>query len=250
MDKSMARANINVFDAMGEIWAEVADKNQTQRQLKFLKRILKPDGYILDLACGTGRHSIPLSEAGYWIVGLDVSSRLLRIAKQLSASVELVRGDLRFLPFKAEAFMTAVSMDTSLGYLPSEKEDAEGLAEVNRVLKRAGILIVDVFNRAHLVAKYRGKKASSKNLDYPSFTLQQKRTVSDKGDWLCDVWSVKSKTDGRVRVFEHKVRLYVAECLRDFLKNVGFKVTATLGDYEGQVFSDYSPRFIVVAATN
>jgi len=60
----------------------------------------------------------------------------------------------------------------------------------------------------------------------------------------------ESKTDGRVRVFEHKVRLYVAERLRDFLKNVGFKVTATSGDYEGQVFSDYSPRFIVVAATN
>jgi len=243
----MAKANSNVFDTMGSIWAEIAANNQTQQQLEFLKRNLKPDGYILDLACGTGRHSIPLSKAGFLMVGLDVSNRLLRIAKQSSGSAQLVRGDIRFLPFKSAAFIAAISMDTSLGYLPSEKEDTESLAEANRVLKRNGRLIVDVFNRAHLVAKYGGKAASPKTFEYPSFLLQQKRAVSDKGDWLCDVWYVKNKADGCVRVFEHKVRLYQAERFRDLLQNVGFKVTATIGGYEGQGFGDDSPRLIVVA---
>jgi ubiquinone/menaquinone biosynthesis C-methylase UbiE len=246
----MTKTNSNVFDAMGDIWAEIADKNQTQRQLEFLKRNLKPDGYILDFACGTGRHSIFLSELGYQMVGLDVSSRLLRIAKQRSRDVQLVRGDMRFLPFKTEAFISAISMDTSLGYLPSEKEDTESLSEANRVLKQSGVLIVDVFNSAQLVKKYDEKETSPKTYTYPSFILQQKRTVNDKGDWLCDVWSVKNKSDGHVKVFEHKVRLYHAECLCDLLQNVGFKLKATLGDYEGQDFSGDSPRLIVVAAAN
>jgi ubiquinone/menaquinone biosynthesis C-methylase UbiE len=34
---------------------------------------------VLDLACGTGRHSIPLSNEGYNMVGLDVSLNLLKM---------------------------------------------------------------------------------------------------------------------------------------------------------------------------
>ena len=113
----------NVFDEMGVYWAEIADKNQTDRQIQFLKRHLKPDGYVLDVACGTGRHSIPLSKEGYWMVGLDVSANLLKVAKQRSNDVQLVRGNMRFLPFKPQAFAAAISMDTSFGYLPSEEDD-------------------------------------------------------------------------------------------------------------------------------
>ncbi len=125
---------MNVFDEMGIYWAEIADKNQTEKQLQFLKNHLKPEGYVLDLACGTGRHSIPLSKEGYGMVGLDVSANLLKIAKQRDGQIELVRGDMRFLPFKPQAFAAAVSMDTSFGYLPSEQDDRVSLAEVRRVL--------------------------------------------------------------------------------------------------------------------
>ena len=76
----------NVFDEMGVYWAEIADKDQTQRQIQFLKSHLKPEGYVLDLACGTGRHAISLSRQGYDVVGLDVSAKLLKIAKQRNQS--------------------------------------------------------------------------------------------------------------------------------------------------------------------
>jgi SAM-dependent methyltransferase len=243
----MANASCNVFDIMGDIWAEIADKNQTQLQIQFIKNHLEPEGCVLDLACGTGRHLIPLSAEGYGMVGLDVSKRLLKIAKQRSANMQLVRGDLRFLPFKNDVFTAAISMDTSLGYLPSEKEDMESLAEVKRALKLNSVVIVDVFNRAYLVGKYRGKEPSFKTYEYSNFTLQQKRTVSDKGDWLRDVWLVKNKSDGHEKVFEHSVRLYGALRLQELLKIVGFKISALFGDYEGQNFHDGFPRLIVVA---
>ena len=128
----------NVFDEMGEIWVEIADKNQTELQVAFLKSQLKPDGYILDLGCGSGRHLIPMAAAGYGIIGLDGSLRLLRIAKKRNGDVELVRGDVRFLPFREEAFKAAISMDTSFGYLPSEKDDVQSLREVCRVMGKTG----------------------------------------------------------------------------------------------------------------
>lgn len=96
--------SMNVFDEMGNYWAEIADKNSTENQIHFIKNILKTNGYVLDLACGTGRHSIPLSKEGYGMVGLDASLNLLRIAKKRWSQIQLVRGDMRFLSFRSGAF--------------------------------------------------------------------------------------------------------------------------------------------------
>jgi SAM-dependent methyltransferase len=241
---------LNVFDEMGNYWAEIADEDQTERQLQFLKNHLKWDGYVLDLACGTGRHTIPLSKQGFHVVGLDASPKLLKIAKHHCKDVELVWGDMRFLPFKVKAFGAVISMDTSLGYLPSEKEDAESVAEVRRVIAQGGDFFVDVFNRQNLIKKYQGRAPSAILRDYPSFVLQQKRAVSYGGEWLCDSWTIRDKSDGQVRVYEHTVRLYAPTRLQGLLEAAGFAVKQFFGDYEAQAFSADSSRLIVVASAN
>jgi ubiquinone/menaquinone biosynthesis C-methylase UbiE len=237
------KATGNVFDEMGMYWAEIADEHKTQRQIQFLKNHLSADGYLLDVACGTGRHSIPLSERGFGMVGLDISIKLLKIAKQRNPKIQVIRGDMQFLPFKREAFSAAIAMDTSFGYLPSKKEDAQNLAEIRRVLRRNGEFIIDVFNRQNLVTKSPSQKIS----EYPSFLLHQKQTVSKRGDRRCDVWEVHDKADGQVKVFEHSVRLYDRQQLEQLLAFTGFTVKAVFGDYEEQTFSADMPQLIFIA---
>ncbi len=237
----------NVFDAMGQFWAEIASQNHTQEQISFLKTQLKPDSTVLDLACGTGRHLIPLSHEGFYVVGLDVSRRLLKIAHQQGAKF-LVLGDLRFLPFKEGAFVAAVSMDTSFGYLASEGDDANNIAETKRVLNQGGILVLDVFNREQLTRKYRGKPSEPKTLEYSSFVLTQKRSISISGDQLCDEWILKKKFSGEKAVFEHTVRLYLHSDLERMLATTGFRVDNVFGDYEAQPYSGDSSRLILVAS--
>ena len=238
----------NIFDEMGSYWAEISDIHHTEQQIRFLKNQLKGQHYVLDLACGTGRHTILLRSEGYSIVGLDASVNLLRIGKQRDGGAMLVCGDMRFLPFNEATFSAAISMDTSVGYLPTEKEDVESLAEARRVLKRDGVFIVDVFNRLNLTSKYQDKVPSTKTIEYHSFHLQQKRQLSGDGKLLCDTWTIRGKTDGETRVFKHIVRLYDYEQLESFLESTGFYVKRVFGNYEGKDFSAYSSRLIVVAA--
>jgi ubiquinone/menaquinone biosynthesis C-methylase UbiE len=58
---------------------------------------------ILDIGCGTGRHSIELSKRGYEIVGIDLSESLLKRAKEKATEQNLQivfqRHDARNLPF-------------------------------------------------------------------------------------------------------------------------------------------------------
>ncbi len=232
---------------MGIYWAEIADRNKTEMQIQFLKTCLKPKGYILDLACGTGRHSIALNADGYRMVGLDASRKLLRIAKQCSKGVEAVLGDMRFLPFKTGTFVAAISMDTSFGYLPSTVDDRVSLREVRRVLFQEGFFVIDVFNRKEVALKNRDKNNSSKWIEYPSFFFQQKRAISDIDDWLCDSWIMRDKEDGQVRFFEHKVRLYGMCELKRLLENASFGVNRIFGGYEMESFSANSARLIFVA---
>ena len=240
--------NKNVFDEMGTFWAEIADQSQTERQVEFLKNMLQPKGLVLDLACGTGRHLIALGKEGYGVVGLDISLKLLKIAKNRWREAQMVQADMRFLPFKSQAFSAATSMDQSFGYLPSGLDDLRSLIELHWALGRGGVLIVDVFNREHLIK--RGSASSQpKWREYPNFYLQQKRTVAANGEKLCDLWVVHDKADGQVRVFEHVASLYTPSGLRSMLTKADFKVQAVYGDYEMQDFSVVSSRLIMVATS-
>jgi SAM-dependent methyltransferase len=237
---------MNVFDEMGDYWAEIADQNNTERQINFIKNILEPPGLILDLACGTGRHLIPLSKQGFSLIGLDLSPELLRIAKSQWNQAQVVLADMRFLPFKHEVFAAVISMDTSFGYLPSELDDLLSLKDVKYSLKKGGVLVVDVFNRQHLTKKYNGQ-SQSKEKEYPSFFLLQNRSVTANGGKLCDKWTVREKSDGQIRVFQHIARLYKRSQLQELLENAGFILNKVCGNYGNQEFHSDSSRLIIVA---
>lgn len=265
----------NVFDMMGNYWAEIADKSSTEKQIALIKSVIGKEGLVLDLACGTGRHSIPLSMEGYGMVGLDGSPTLLRIAKSRWSQLQVVLGDMQFLPFKPDVFSAAVNMDTSFGYLPSEQDDLQSLNELRRTLRGDGVFLLDVFNREHMIQTYSSggirqilAKMEERLMlgllvptgllkelhgffrwkEYPSFFLLQKRTVNSKGERLSDLWVICDKGSGLVKVFRHTVRLYHFEQLRALLLRAGFLVSSVLGGYERQNFSGDSTRLIMVAS--
>lgn len=239
---------MNVFDEMGEYWSEIADQNQTECQVNFLKKMLSHKGRVLDFACGTGRHLIHLSQEGHTVIGLDISVRLLKIAKSRWHGAELVRADMRFLPFKPQAFSAAVSMDQSFGYLPSDQDDIKSLSEIHGALGKEGVLIVDLFNPERSI-KRGSVSGPLKWREYPSFFLQQNRMVTTDGGELHDSWLIRSKSEGPERFFEHISRLYTLNCFQGLLEKAGFRVTSVYGDYEQQDFNADSSRLIFMAAS-
>ncbi|MFC4545765.1 class I SAM-dependent methyltransferase [Paenactinomyces guangxiensis] len=56
---------------------------------------------VLDIACGTGRMTIPLAERGYDMTGFDITPEMLEAAKQKAldrgVSVHWIQADMRQL---------------------------------------------------------------------------------------------------------------------------------------------------------
>jgi SAM-dependent methyltransferase len=102
-----------------DFWTAVAPAGDAD--LPFLESIFgAPDNRdILDVACGAGRHSIPLAKRGYNVTGLDFSATFLdggrRRADAENVSIAWQRGDMRELPWR-DRFDGALCFGNSFGY--------------------------------------------------------------------------------------------------------------------------------------
>jgi len=106
-----------------------------------LKHLPSPGATVLELAHGTGELQRDLHEAGYHVVGYDLSPYMGRIAqvklKRNGVPARLIRGKAQQLPFATGSFAAIVST------FPTDFiVAAETLHEVHRVLQANGRLII------------------------------------------------------------------------------------------------------------
>jgi len=103
---------------------------------------------VLEVGAGTGRDGIELARAGARVVALDYSPESLRLIKgQLAPgdSVALCCGDAFALPFADGSFDVVFHQ----GLLEHFRNPGDLIAENARVLRRGGLLLVDVPQRYH-----------------------------------------------------------------------------------------------------
>jgi len=146
---------VNIFDDMDADWEAIVNVRDTTGEIDFIQSVLSKKGTILDICCGTGRHSIILRQRGWNTVGLDISKNLLAIAKRRMkkerVGFPLVRADMRRFPFRNQVFDAVICMFTSFGYLPSEVKSLQHnlrlytLQKLKQMLSQAGLKIEEVY---------------------------------------------------------------------------------------------------------
>lgn len=128
-----------MFEVEDTYWWFVA-RRRLVRDL--LRRYLPPHGEdkltLLDVGCGTGATLHTLSEFGH-VIGLDRSLHALRYCQQRGQRL-LARADATHLPIPTGS-VTAV---TALDLLEHIEDDRAAAAELARVLRPGGVLVVTV----------------------------------------------------------------------------------------------------------
>ena len=120
-------------------------EEETNKEVKFIGRFVKK-GRILDLECGTGRLLLPLYKQGYEVYGIDISKKMIEIARKKieGLPITLVIGDFsKKIPFPDNFFDCIICMHSSLLHL--RKSDRKRFSkEVKRVLKKNCCMIIDL----------------------------------------------------------------------------------------------------------
>jgi len=94
---------------------------------------------ILSVGCGSGELEAHLARCGHAVVGLDLSTPMLKRARKRGLTA-LVQGDSQALPFRAQAF-DAVIFPECVGYLHLPTAFAEAV----RVLRPRGRLLITTY---------------------------------------------------------------------------------------------------------
>ncbi|MGW7256465.1 class I SAM-dependent methyltransferase [Streptomyces sp. NPDC054834] len=118
-----------------------------RRQGEALDALIGQDrAVVLDCSCGIGTQAIGLALRGHCVTGTDLSSRAVaraaREAGHRDVTLRAAAADMRRLPFPDARFDAVVCADNALPHLLTEQDVHAALAEMRRVLRPGGLLLL------------------------------------------------------------------------------------------------------------
>ncbi len=225
------------------------------REIPFYRRWSeKTGGPILEVACGSGRLTLPIAEQGLEIVGLDLSAPMLARARVNSArrgvtSVEWVHQDCRTMEL-GRTFKLIFSATNAMQHL-TDGESLDAFLGAARRHLTDGLLILDVMNPA--------VKKLSRTADQPyafkSFTMPDGRTIDvEARSWYrADLqqlrFTLTYRQEGQiVRTKDVAMRCIFPEELRALCRHNGLAILEQYGDYDERPFGADSGKQILICS--
>jgi SAM-dependent methyltransferase len=232
------------------IYAPLLPPERTEREVEGILALLGacgvgPGSAVLDLACGHGRHAIPLAQRGFRVTGFDLSEEFLERARAAAqaqgAEVRWVHGDMRALAFEAE-FDAVINIFTAFGYFESDDEDLEVLRGVHRALSPGGGLLLETMHRDALVRGYQPHAVTRH--DDGLLVIEERRFDQLAGRIHTRVTMVAP--DGRRTEHALDVRIYTPTELARLFAAAGLPVRAHYGGLDGSALTLTSRRLVLV----
>ncbi len=138
----------------------------TTEELAFLRSVLdlRPGTRLLDVGCGTGRHAVPLAQAGIEVTGVDLSPEMLERAAaraaRAGAEVALLPADARQLPGALVGFDAAICLCEGAFCLVADgvepiDHDRSILRSIHDALRPGGRLVLTALNAGRLLTAWR-----------------------------------------------------------------------------------------------
>jgi|JI10StandDraft_1071094.scaffolds.fasta_scaffold00936_32 SAM-dependent methyltransferase len=198
---------------------------------------------ILDVACGTGRHALSLSEYGYDVTGFDLSMSSILKAKEFeSENLNFYHHDMRRV-FRINYFDIVLNLFTSFGYFETLLEDEKAAYCLSTNVKKNGYLVFDYFNsisvQQNIVHDF------SLKIGDVNFKIR-KNIVGRK-----IIKSIKVEDHDAVYNFEERVRLYSLVEIKRLFNQFGLELQYVFGNYFLEDFHEQkSDRMICIFKKN
>ena len=214
---------MDAYTTFAQVYDLFMDNVPYEEWSEYLLSVLKEygihSGVICDLGCGTGKMTRLLAQAGYDMIGVDLSEDMLTIAsEQNEDGILYLCQDMCELELYGTA-KAMISVCDSINYLLEEDEIIWTLQSVNRYLEPGGIFIFD-FN-----------------------TVYKYETV------LGDTTICENREEGSYRKFEetHYQRGYSLEQMHTLVEEAGMEFLAAYDAETKQAPTAESERIYIIA---
>ena len=208
---------------------------------------------VLELACGTGRITIPIAEAGYQVTGLDLSTGMLSFAREKAAAksvqVEWIQADCREFDLDRQ-FAFVFFPFNSIAHLHDLLSLEACFAKVREHLMPEGRFVIDMFNpKIEYLIRDPSTRRPVQEYDDPDgngTVVLTENNVYDRASQLNHIKWYFSIGGRDVAVEELNMRIFYPQELDALLKYNGLPVEAKYGEYDGSPFGSHSAKQLVV----
>lgn len=183
---------------------------------------------ILDIACGTGRHSVELAKRRYSVTGIDLSAAMLAKAiakaKQMQVNIKFQQCNALELPFANEFDLAIMLCAGAFPMMETDEKNYQILQNAYRSLTVGGKFIFTTYNGLyplcqsvdHLLQDSISEGKSTENqLDLMTFRITSKLEMTD--------------SEGIKHTFDCNERYYMPSEITWQLKTIGFSNIAIFG---------------------
>ncbi|MCR4317061.1 MAG: class I SAM-dependent methyltransferase [Planctomycetes bacterium] len=227
-------------------WDELIDwESRAESEGTFFIDLLKAKGArkVLDVATGTGFHSVRLLKAGFEVVSADGSAEMLSKAfdnaRERGFILRTVQADWRFLNRDVHGEYDAIiCLGNSFTHIFSERDRRKALAEYYAMLKHDGVLVLDQrnydsildsgFSSKHIYY-YCGENVSAKPVHVDDGLARFEYRFPDDSVFHLNMFPLR--------------KAYTRRLMHD----VGFQHIETFGDFQ-ETYRENEPDFFVHVA--
>jgi len=217
----------------------------------FLKHAQQAGGPVLEVACGTGRITLPIARAGIDITGLDISRPMLEQARRKAEAeglaVPWLERDCREIEAEG-AYALIFSATNAMQHLHDFASVTGFLASARRALLPGGTLILDVFNPDPAkLARTEATRYQHKTIIDPAgrTICVEVATQYDAARQSLDFTLFYLCEEALIRTKQVSMRCFFPEELRTLCRYSGLEILRRCGDYDETPFGSASPKQIL-----
>ena len=215
----------------------------------YVRQIEKYGEPVLELACGSGRLTIPLTEKVFNIKVLDISDEMLELAKEKArrrnVKLDLVKGDMTDFDL-GEKFRLIFIPAQSLTHLYEISQLEKCFACVKRHLAESGRFLIELFNPSLEILMEKPDRI------YPQRSIANiavnSKSFYDTATQIKHIELIFRENTGQPDpVLTFKMRQFFPQEIDALLKYNDFRIEQKFGDHLESAFDSNSQKQIIIS---
>lgn len=216
---------MNIYGSFAELYDLFMQDMPYDAWVDYMERLFRRYGkslrLLLELGCGTGNVTMRLADKGYDMIGLDISTEMLNIARQKNDSILYLAQDMREFELYGTVDCILCLCD-SLNYILEDGDLLKVFSLAENYLNPGGLLIFDV-NTQYKFEKVLGDSTFAENREGASFIWENCYYADEKINEYCMTFFAEDADSGLYKKFEetHQERAYSIDEIKEVIEGSG-----------------------------